>query len=96
MLTEEGKPVSELTLILEGHADVLKSGKTVAKVKGGQVIGELSLNAKGLATADVKPSEKMRVFSIPSAELKKIIAKNPDIGASFATGMRDQIARKLA
>jgi hypothetical protein len=96
MLAREGQPLDSVSVLMTGEACVTKSGKCVAKLGAGQIVGEVSWRDNSPATADVTVKKQAHYFSISSNHLRKFLAKNTDAAAAFDAGLRNQLVRKLA
>lgn len=79
ILTEHGKPVSNLMLICEGQARVVVHGQTVAYSHPGNLIGEMSFVSKAPASATVYIVEPTLYFSWPQEILKDLLESDPDL-----------------
>lgn len=95
-LAHEGEPLTEVSIIMAGEACVSKSGKPVAKIGAGQIVGEVTWHDNEVATADVMINEQAHYFSISVKLLKDFLSKNTDAASAFEAGLRKQLVRKLA
>ena len=64
VMTKQGDPGKEAFIILSGKATVKRSGKKVATIGTGSVVGELSLLDHGPRTATVVCETECQVFVI--------------------------------
>ena len=75
----QGMPVPDLYLIYNGTVDVAVDGKSVARLKDGQFVGEMSFLTEKPATATciVKHDAECLVWKQP--EFKDLLKRNPSL-----------------
>ena len=95
-LAKEGTPLDEISILIDGNAVVKKSGKKVATVSFGQIIGDVTCISGQPATAEVSTSGRATYFTIPTNILRKTLSQNNDILESFEQALRYQLTLKLA
>ena len=96
MLARQGEPLDAISVLMTGEACVVKSGKCVAKLGAGQIVGEVSWRDNSPATADVSVNKQAHYFSISNTQLRQFLLKNADAASAFEAGLRNQLVRKLA
>jgi len=96
VLATEGKPLDTISIIIFGEAEVSKAGQTVARIGGGQMVGEVTWENDAPATADVVIKGPAHYFTISRKTMRAFLKKNTDVAASFELGLRNQLKRKLA
>jgi CRP/FNR family cyclic AMP-dependent transcriptional regulator len=93
VLTKQGDPGKEAFIILSGKATVKRSGKKVATISTGSVVGELSLLDHGPRTATVTCETECQVLVISRGNFLRVIDKVPALThklfAALATRIRD-------
>ncbi len=93
ILTKQGDPGKEAFIILSGKATVKRSGKKVATVSTGSVVGELSLLDHGPRTATVTCETECQVLVISRGNFLRVIDKVPALThklfAALSTRIRD-------
>ncbi len=93
VLTKQGDPGKEAFIILSGKATVKRSGKKVATISTGSVVGELSLLDHGPRTATVTCETECQVLVISRGNFLRVIDKvpalTPKLFAALATRIRD-------
>ncbi len=93
ILTKQGDPGKEAFIILSGKATVKRSGKKVATISTGSVVGELSLLDHGPRTATVTCETECQVLVISRGNFLRVIDKVPALThklfAALATRIRD-------
>ena len=77
ILTKQGDPGKEAFIILSGKATVKRSGKKVATIGTGSVVGELSLLDHGPRTATVVCETECQVLVISRGNFLRMIDKVP-------------------
>ncbi len=77
VLTKQGDPGKEAFIILSGKATVKRSGKKVATISTGSVVGELSLLDHGPRTATVTCETECQVLVISRGNFLRVIDKVP-------------------
>ncbi len=76
-MTKQGEPGREAFIILSGKAIVTRSGKKVATLGTGSVVGELSLLDNGPRTATVVCDTECQVLVISRGNFLRVIDKVP-------------------
>jgi len=76
-MTKQGEPGREAFIILSGKAIVKRSGKKVATLGTGSVVGELSLLDNGPRTATVVCDTECQVRVISRGNFLRVIDKVP-------------------
>ena len=77
ILTKQGDPGKEAFIILSGKATVKRSGKKVATISTGSVVGELSLLDHGPRTATVVCDTECQVLVISRGNFLRVNDKVP-------------------
>ncbi len=84
-LTEEGKPVTRIAIILRGAADVLidRGRRTVATLGAGDIVGEISLVDQRPATATVRCQEGLLCLEVSHELLLRRFGEDIGFSARF-------------
>lgn len=93
MLMKQGDYSTELIVIEEGKADVLRDGQKIASLGPGDIIGEMGLLSRDLRMASVIATSPMRVIKLTHWEvarmsedtvgrIKQIIAERQQAGVA--------------
>ncbi|MCK4393545.1 cyclic nucleotide-binding domain-containing protein [Candidatus Bipolaricaulota bacterium] len=90
-IVAEGAAGVGFYLILEGSAEVSRSGEKLAKLGSGAFFGEMSLLDGAPRSADVIAFEDTRCLVLTPWAMKSIVSANPDV----ALGMLEELARRL-
>jgi CRP/FNR family transcriptional regulator, cyclic AMP receptor protein len=78
---------SEVFVLLDGEASVIKDGDQVATVGAGEVVGELSMLGSGRRTATLRAATELRVLVMDPREIDSVLASDPS--ASERLGHRE-------
>lgn len=79
----EGTPGDAAYVLLEGSADVVRAGTTLATLPVGAVFGEAAVLDRALRNASVVTSTKSRLLHLHGENLVKLLAKNPALRAAM-------------
>jgi CRP/FNR family transcriptional regulator, cyclic AMP receptor protein len=74
-LVREGDFSTELYVIEEGTADILRGGRTVDTVGAGDIVGEIGVLGKSKRTADVIATTPLLVIKITHWEIRRLSAE---------------------
>jgi len=94
-LTREAAPVEALVYLARGEATVEVDGHLVALCTDGTFIGELTCLDGETATATVRLSQPSRCFSIRAEDLRRLIARRPELEAALRACFHADARRKL-
>jgi CRP-like cAMP-binding protein len=78
-LTQEGKPGREFFVLVEGKADVLKKGRKINTLGGGDFFGEIAIIKRTPRTATVKATSPVRALVITERNFRTLLDRSPDI-----------------
>jgi CRP/FNR family cyclic AMP-dependent transcriptional regulator len=78
-LTREGKPGREFFVLVEGEADVLKNGRKINSLGGGDFFGEIAIITRAPRTATVKATSPVRTLVITERNFRTLLDRSPDI-----------------
>lgn len=95
-IAEEGRPLKDLSLLISGHCRIERAGQTVALLRDGALIGELTYATGEPATASVVVAEPSRLFQVDCAALRQFLLKNDDIASALEGSVSGDLRRKLA
>lgn len=79
VLIEEGRVLDRLMLVLSGTARVVVQGRTVAEVKEGLFVGEMSFLTEAPATAEVVVNLPLRYLSWDRDEFREYLDERPPL-----------------
>jgi CRP-like cAMP-binding protein len=78
-LTEEGASGQELVLIVEGAADVIRRGRKINRVAGGDFVGEIALVSDVPRTATVRTTEPTQAIVVSRRDFRALMQRVPSI-----------------
>jgi CRP-like cAMP-binding protein len=91
-LTREGAPGREFFVILEGSAEVRRSGQLIASMRSGDFFGEIALVTDVPRTATVETTSPVRVLVLPSREFRQLLRTSPDIQGRVLQAVAERLA----
>jgi len=94
-VTREGEPVKELILICDGQMVVESQGRTVIRLHGGSLVGELALLSGNQASATVTVERITRAFILEMERLRKLIRADDLIASAVDRVVGHDLAAKL-
>jgi len=94
-LVEKGRELERMMVICSGSVSVEIGDKSVAKLREGQLVGEMSFLTGESPNADVVVLEPTRFVSWPKAELRKFLERNPDLRSALQMVIGTDLASKL-
>ena len=94
LLTEKGQ-TDRLYIILKGEVKVSRKGKTIATLKPGDFIGEMSFLTNGAATADAYAENLVQCAYWTHDDLEKMKLKNKDSYNKYIAIVGRDLVRKL-
>jgi len=79
-LLEEGERNNNLYFIAKGHVRVIKDGVTLAELKQGDIVGEVSALGLCLPVADVIADDRVSAFAVSLDQINALAEKFPEFG----------------
>lgn len=91
-LTTQGRPGSELFVVIGGKADVDRGGTSIATLGPGDFFGELALfDARGVRNATVIATTPMSVLVVSRHDFDRLLEEAPSLTRKLLTGMARRI-----
>ena len=87
----QNKPVRDLHLIYNGTVDVVVKDKTVAQLKDGQFVGEMSFLTEKPATATCIVRHNAELLVWRQREFKELLKRNPSLYYSIQSLLSTQL-----
>ena len=78
-LTKEGAFGQELVVIVDGAADVIRRGKKINTVAGGDFVGEIALVTEQPRTATVQTTEPTQAIVLARRDFRALLQRVPSI-----------------
>lgn len=79
-LLEEGERNNNLYFIAKGHVRVIKDGVTLAELKQGDIVGEVSALGLSLPLADVVADDRVSAFAVSLDQINELAEEFPEFG----------------
>ncbi|HUO57341.1 MAG TPA: cyclic nucleotide-binding domain-containing protein [bacterium] len=101
MIIEEGQEGGNLYIMINGRAEVTKSGKEpgnqkyLADLDRGSIFGEMSVFDNAPYSANVKAKQDCSVHVIKGDDFKKFLKKNPDVAYEVFCTLISLISNRL-
>jgi CRP/FNR family cyclic AMP-dependent transcriptional regulator len=93
VITRQGDLAHEFFVIINGVADVIRDGRRVAQLGGGDFFGEIGLVGKPFRTATVVARSDLDVAVIARREFHTILRRFPDFASTvLSAGSRRIVA----
>jgi len=91
IIIQQGMPVKDLHLIYNGTVDVVVKDKTVAQLKDGQFVGEMSFLTEKPATATCVVRHNAELLVWRQREFKELLKRNPSLYYSIQSLLSTQL-----
>ena len=91
-LTRQGSPGREFFVLVEGTADVVKDGKKVNSLEGGDFFGEIALVHHAPRTATVTATSPVRALVVTERDFKRLLEESPEIQRKVLEALAERLA----
>jgi CRP/FNR family transcriptional regulator, cyclic AMP receptor protein len=91
-MTRQGLPGREFFVLLEGNAEVRKSGRKINTLGPGDFFGEIALVSREPRTATVTATSPVRALVITDRSFRRLLDESPQV----KTKVMEAMARRLA
>jgi CRP-like cAMP-binding protein len=91
-LTRQGKPGREFFVLIDGTADVLKGGRKVNTLKGGDFFGEIALVHNAPRTATVKATSPVHALVVTERNFRRLLEEQPEIQRKVLAALAERLA----
>jgi CRP-like cAMP-binding protein len=95
VLTREGSRGHEFFVLLEGSAEVLRGGKAIATLRGGDFLGEIALVADVKRIATVKTTSPVHALVISSRSFRELLRTSSEIQGKVLEAVAARAAAAL-
>jgi CRP/FNR family cyclic AMP-dependent transcriptional regulator len=92
VLCSEGKVGREFFVIVDGTAEVTKSGKRIATRQGGEFFGEIALISTAKRTATVTATTPLRCFIHTRGDFRRVLDDNPALQRKVMEALAERLA----
>ena len=94
-MAAEGDRGREFFVLLEGEAEVTRSGKRINTMKKGDFFGEIALVTKMPRTASVTATTDVEVLVITERDFDALLKRSPEVGRAVAEALAERVAPEL-
>jgi len=91
-MTREGSRGREFFVLLEGDADVTKSGQSINKLAAGDFFGEIALVSDTPRTATVTATSPVRALVITDRSFRRLLDESPEIQRKVLVALAERLA----
>lgn len=93
VLTREGRTGKEFFVLVDGTAQVTKSGKEIAELKAGDWFGEIALITDSPRTATVTATSPVDVLVITDRRFRTVVETMPSIALKVLSCVGERLTR---
>jgi CRP-like cAMP-binding protein len=79
VIIQEGERSDGLYIVLSGETEVRRGERTVARLKEGEIFGEMSLLQKTPASATVSAAKRTSLLRLPRQDFDVVVLSHPQI-----------------
>jgi CRP/FNR family transcriptional regulator, cyclic AMP receptor protein len=90
-LAAEGRSGREFLVLVEGAADVRRSGRRVNRLGAGDFLGEIALVTGRPRTATVTTTEPSRVLVLTARDFRRLLEGMPQIAAKVLAALGERL-----
>jgi len=94
-MTRQGEPGREFFVLLEGEADVVKDGRRVNQLSGGDFFGEIALVSDTPRTATVTATTPVRALVITDRSFRRLLKEQPEISSKVLAALAARLAPEV-
>lgn len=92
VLCREGKMGREFFVIVDGQAEVTRSGKRVATRGAGDFVGEIALLTTRTRTATVTATTPLRCFILTQGDFRRVLDESPRVQLKVMQALAERLA----
>ena len=90
-IIREGERGREFFVLLDGGADVIRSGQRIAHLAKGDFVGEIAVIARIPRTATVKTTEPTRMLVVTDQALRGLLRRMPDMQLKVLQAVAERV-----
>jgi Popeye protein conserved region len=94
-LVEQGVRLDRMLVLCSGTSDVVLRGECVAQLRPGQLVGEMGFLTDAETSAAVVAAEPTRYLALPTASLRALFKKHPELRAAMQMVIGHDLVAKL-
>lgn len=91
VLCKEGGVGGEFFVILDGTADVTRSGKRLATRSAGEFVGEIALLTTSRRTATVTATSPLRCFILTGRDFRRVLDENRSVERKVTQALAERV-----
>jgi CRP/FNR family transcriptional regulator, cyclic AMP receptor protein len=91
VLTRQGSPGREFFVLLEGTVEVVRDGKSITTLQGGDFFGELALISNIPRTATVTATSPIRALVVVGRDFRRLLQEDADIAVKVLGTMAERM-----
>jgi CRP-like cAMP-binding protein len=91
-MTRQGSRGREFFVLLDGDADVMKDGRRINRLRGGDFFGEIALVSDTPRTATVTAASPVRALVITDRSFKRLLQDSPQIQSKVLSALAERLA----
>jgi CRP/FNR family cyclic AMP-dependent transcriptional regulator len=91
VLTTQGQRGHEFLVLLEGSADVVKDGETIAKLGAGDFFGEIALISQIPRTATVTATSPIRALVVADHDFRTLLDRSPGTALKVLQALAERL-----
>jgi CRP-like cAMP-binding protein len=90
-IIREGERGREFFVLLDGGADVIRSGQRIAHLAKGDFVGEIAVIARIPRTASVRTTEPTRMLVVTDQALRGLLRRMPDMQLKVLQAVAERV-----
>jgi CRP/FNR family transcriptional regulator, cyclic AMP receptor protein len=91
VLTTQGQRGHEFLVLLEGSADVVKDGETIAKLGAGDFFGEIALISQIPRTATVTATSPIHALVVADHDFRTLLDRSPGTALKVLQALAERL-----
>jgi CRP/FNR family cyclic AMP-dependent transcriptional regulator len=91
VLTKQGAPGREFFVLLEGTVEVVRDGKSIDTLQGGDFFGELALISNIPRTATVTATSPIRALVVVGRDFRRLLEEDAGIAVKVLGAMAERL-----
>lgn len=96
VLTREGAAGGIAYIVVSGQAEVLRSGRRLAVLGPGDVVGELSLIDQQPRSATVRAVSDVEILQLDALDFNRMLQKVPEVGRKLLSALASRLRQTEA
>jgi CRP-like cAMP-binding protein len=76
---QEETPARDMYVVLDGSATVSRDARVLARVRAGEIVGELGMRSPGMRTATVTTTDRVRLLRLEYPAVSQLLRRRPTL-----------------